>query len=93
MKIEQANNQIDEFKNKVTDFEVQFQEFSIQRMDLAFSKRPNFEYYNASHAWTQSIKSQWEDTDNCGGPLTKGYVNSKYAQKIQIPNIEQMMKE
>lgn len=62
-------------------------------MDLAFSKRPNFEYYNTSHAWTQSMKSQWEDTENCGGPLTKGYINSITAQKIQIPNPEQLMKQ
>lgn len=62
-------------------------------MDLALSKRPNFEYYNASHAWTHSIKAQWEDIDNCGGPLTKGYVVSQTAGKIQIPSTEEMMKK
>ena len=60
-------------------------------MDLAFSKRPNFEYYNASHAWTQSIMSQWEDEDNCGGPLTNGYVNSETHKNIKIPNVQEIM--
>ena len=56
-------------------------------MDLAFSKRPIFEYYNDTHAWTQYIKHQWEDAKNCGGPLTKGFINSKTSGKILIPSL------
>lgn len=65
----------------------QIAEVSINGLKQSLQKMPDFDHYNASHQWTQSLKQMWLDTDRCGGPITSK-LNSETSLDIPTPDID-----
>lgn len=65
----------------------QVKELSLSSLKRTFDYSPDFEAYNLTHLWTQSIKKMWHEESKCGGPITKD-LNSDSEIGIKTPDYE-----